>query len=77
MPGVRSDAAQGGKGRRRGDLRSSRARPQLRGDAAITSRAWSEDAGAAAAPLPASPPRNYRTGKIFPNCIMKPRSPDT
>src|SRR5207244_2421478 len=52
-------------------------RTQLRGDAALTSRACGEAAGAAAAPLPASPPRNYRTGKIFPNCIMKARSPDT
>src|SRR5439155_21541555 len=60
----------GGTGRRRGDLRSSRARPQLRGDAALTSRAWSEDAGAAAAPRPASPPvtrlRELRDGHARP-----------
>src|SRR5207247_9881219 len=48
-----------GRGRRRGDLRSSRARVQLRGDAAFTSRAWSEDAGAAAAP-PSRPPTEHR-----------------
>src|SRR5439155_8360509 len=34
---------QGGKGHRLGDLRSSRARVQLRGDVAASSRAWSED----------------------------------
>src|SRR5439155_15711964 len=46
----------GGPGRPPGDLPSSPARPQLRGDAALTSRAWSEDAGTAAAPPVATPP---------------------
>src|SRR5438132_2242353 len=34
---------QGGKGRHRGDLRRSRARVQLRGDATAPRRAWTED----------------------------------
>src|SRR2546426_2061293 len=47
--------AQGGKGRRRGDLHSSRARPQLRGDAPAPRRAWSEDREPRRRPFP--PPR--------------------
>ncbi|TMA43923.1 MAG: hypothetical protein E6J83_09505 [Deltaproteobacteria bacterium] len=48
---------QGGKGCRRGDLRSSRARPQLRGDAAAPRRAWSEDREPRRHPFPPPRPR--------------------
>src|SRR5207245_3271712 len=51
----RTTPPHGGKGHRRGDLRSSRARPQLREDASFTSRTWSEDREPRRCPFP--PPR--------------------
>jgi len=49
--------AEGGKGRRLGDLRSFRARVQLRGGRDSFEARVERGPGAEAAPLPASPPR--------------------